>query len=69
LFNKELIRSLKAMHRWPLRGTEKQKKETVAYALLQMYCEIRGFCSRVYRIKFSGCFVFMIRKGNFDAEQ
>jgi hypothetical protein len=47
LFNDELERILKAMYRWPLWGNETQKKESVAYALLQMYCEVRGFCSRV----------------------
>jgi hypothetical protein len=47
LFNDELERILRAMHRWPLWGNENQKKETVAYALLQMYCEVRGYCSKI----------------------
>jgi hypothetical protein len=47
LFNDELESVLKVMHRWPLWGNDKQKKETVAYALLQVYCEVRGFCSKI----------------------
>jgi hypothetical protein len=40
LFNAELERVLKAMNRWPVWGSPKQKKHTVAIALLQLYCEI-----------------------------
>jgi hypothetical protein len=47
LFNVELVSILKAMHRWPLWGNETQQKESEVYALLQMYCEVRGFCSKI----------------------
>jgi hypothetical protein len=46
-FNDELERILKAMYHWPLWGNETQKKEIVAYAMLQMYCEVRGCCSKI----------------------
>lgn len=52
LFNEELERVLKAMHRWPLWGSPTQKKHASAIALLQLFCEI-GSCGpspeRCYR--------------------
>jgi hypothetical protein len=47
LFNEEMERVLRAMHRWPLWGNARQKKHAVAIALLQMYCELAGLCARV----------------------
>jgi hypothetical protein len=46
-FNEALERILQAMHRFPLWGTAKQKKHAVAFALLQLYCEVNGFCLKV----------------------
>lgn len=47
LFDKDLERILRAMHRWPLWGTPKLKKHHVAIALLQLYCEVGNLCERV----------------------
>jgi hypothetical protein len=47
LFEKELERILRAMHRWPLWGTSTLKKHAVAIALLQLYCEIQNLCDKV----------------------
>jgi hypothetical protein len=47
LFDMELNRILMAMHRWPLWGSPAQKKKTVAIALLQLFCEVGGFCARI----------------------
>ena len=47
LFNENLERILKAMHRWPLWGSPKQKKHAAAFALLQLFCENRALCPRV----------------------
>ncbi len=47
LFDKDLERILKAMHRWPLWGSPKQKKHATAIALLQLYCEINGYLLEV----------------------
>lgn len=47
LFNEDLERILKAMHRWPLWGSPRQKKRSVAIALLQLFCEVKGLCERV----------------------
>ena len=46
-FNDDLERILKAMNRWPLWGTATQKKHTVAYALLHLYCETMGLVSKL----------------------
>lgn len=46
-FSDDLERILKAMHRWPLWGNPKQKKQAVAIVLLHLYCEVMGPCSRV----------------------
>lgn len=46
-FNDDLERILKAMHRWPLWGNPKQKKQAVAVVLLHLYCEVMGLCSKV----------------------
>ena len=46
-FNQNLERILKAMHRWPLWGSPVQKKQAVAYALLQLFCEVRILCPKV----------------------
>lgn len=47
LFNEDLERILKAMNRWPLWGSPTQKKHSVAFALLQLFCEARSLCPRV----------------------
>ena len=47
LFNEDLERILKTMHRWPLWGSPTQKKHAVAIAMLQLFCEVGGFCARV----------------------
>jgi hypothetical protein len=47
LFNDGLERVLKAMNRWPLWGSPIQKKHAAAFALLQLFCEIRALCPRV----------------------
>ena len=47
LFDKELVRILMAMHRWPLWGTPRLKKHAAAIALLQLYCEVMNLCERV----------------------
>jgi hypothetical protein len=47
LFNEDLERILKTMHRWPLWGSPAQQKHTVAIALLQLFCEVGGLCARV----------------------
>jgi hypothetical protein len=47
LFNDDLERILKAMHRWPLWGNPVQKKHAPAVALLQLFCEVMGLCPRV----------------------
>jgi hypothetical protein len=47
LFNESLERILKAMKRWPLWGSPRQKKHAVAFVLLQLYCETRGRCPKV----------------------
>ena len=47
LFNDNLERILKAMHRWPLWGAPVQKKHSVAFALLQLFCETRALCPKV----------------------
>ncbi len=46
-FDKDLERILRAMHRWPLWGSARQKKQTTAIALLHLYCEIHGYLPRV----------------------
>jgi hypothetical protein len=46
LFNENLERILKTMHRWPLWGSPTQKKHSVAIALLQLFCEVAGLCAR-----------------------
>lgn len=46
-FNEGLERILKAMNRWPLWGSETQKKHAVAFALLQLFCEVRFHCPRI----------------------
>ena len=46
-FNDDLERILKAMNRWPLWGTPTQKKHAVAYALLQLFCEVNMLCPKV----------------------
>ena len=46
-FDKDLERILKAMHRWPLWGKPTQKKQAVAFALLQLYCEVNRLCAKV----------------------
>ena len=46
-FNADLERILTAMHRWPLWGSAKQKKHSVAIALLQLYCEVMQRCPKV----------------------
>ena len=46
-FNQDLERILGAMHRWPLWGTPLQKKHAVAFALLQLYCEVNRLCTKV----------------------
>jgi hypothetical protein len=46
-FNEDLERILRAMHRWPLWGNPTQNKHTVAIALLQLFCELRGLCPRI----------------------
>ena len=47
LFNDDLERILKAMGRWPLWGSARQKKHAVAIALLQLFCEVGNRCPRV----------------------
>ena len=47
-FNESLERILKAMNRWPLWGSATQKKQAVGYALLQLFCEVRTRCPKVY---------------------
>ena len=47
LFNDSLERILKTMHRWPLWGSSTQKKHAVAFALLQLFCEVGKRCPRV----------------------
>lgn len=46
-FNQDLERILKAMNRWPLWGSARQKKRTVAFALLQLFCESMGLLPRI----------------------
>lgn len=46
-FNENLERILKAMHRWPLWGNATQKKHAVAFALLQLFCEVNARCPKV----------------------
>ncbi len=46
-FNKDLERILGAMRRWPLWGTDTQKKQAVAFALLHLFCEVNKFCPKV----------------------
>ena len=46
-FNESLERILKAMHRWPLWGSPAHKKHSVAFALLQLFCEVRTLCHKV----------------------
>jgi len=46
-FNEDLERILKAMKRWPLWGNATQKKQAVAFALLQLFCEVMNLCPRV----------------------
>jgi len=38
-FNEDLERILRAMNRWPLWGSPTKKKHSVAFALLQLFCE------------------------------
>ena len=47
VFNDNLERILAAMNRWPLWGTSRQKKHAVAFALLQLFCEVLGLCPKV----------------------
>ena len=46
-FNENLERILKAMNRWPLWGSATKKKHAVAFALLQLFCEVRSYCPKV----------------------
>ena len=46
-FNLDLERILEAMHRWPMWGTDTQKKHAVAFALLHLYCEVNRLCAKV----------------------
>ncbi len=46
-FNEDLERILKAMKRWPLWGSPKQRKHAVAIALLQMFCEVMELCANI----------------------
>jgi len=46
-FSGDLERILRAMHRWPLWGNPRQKKQAVAIALLHLHCEVLGLCTRV----------------------
>jgi hypothetical protein len=46
-FNDDLERILRAMNRMPLWGSPKQKKYAIAIALLQMFCEVMGFCEKL----------------------
>lgn len=46
-FNRELIRVLSGMHRWPLWGSDKQKKHAIAIALLHLYCELMNLCEKI----------------------
>ena len=47
LFNDNLERILKAMNRWPLWGSPTKKKHAVAFALLQLFCEVNTLCPKV----------------------
>ena len=47
LFNDSLERILKAMKRWPLWGSPRQKKHAAAFALLQLFCETKSLCPMV----------------------
>lgn len=47
LFNEELERILIAMHRWPPWGSTLHKKHTMAFVLLQLYCELMQLCPRI----------------------
>jgi hypothetical protein len=47
LFDEDLQRILLAMNRWPLWGSAKQKKQAVAIALLQLFCEVMNLSCRV----------------------
>jgi hypothetical protein len=46
-FSEDLERIIKAMNRWPLWGSPKQKKHTVAFALLQLFCEVVDLLPRM----------------------
>jgi hypothetical protein len=46
-FNADLERILRGMRRWPLWGAPLQKKHAIAFALLQLYCEVHGRCPKV----------------------
>ena len=46
-FNESLERILRAMNRWPLWGSSTHKKHAIAFALLQLFCEVRSFCPKV----------------------
>jgi hypothetical protein len=46
-FNESLERILKAMNRWPLWGSPTHKKHAIAFALLQLFCEVRSLCPKV----------------------
>ena len=47
LFNDNLERILRAMNRWPLWGSPTKKKHAVAFALLQLFCEVNALCPKV----------------------
>ena len=47
LFEKDLTRILKVMHRWPLWGSPTQKKHAVAIAMLHLFCELAGLIEKV----------------------
>lgn len=47
LFDDDLQRILLTMNRWPLWGSAKQKKQAVAIALLQLFCEVMNLSCRV----------------------
>ena len=47
LFNDNLERILRAMNRWPFWGSPTSKKQAVAFALLQLFCEVNALCPKV----------------------
>jgi len=47
LFEEDITRILNVMHRWPLWGSRKQKKQAVAVAMLHLFCETAGLVEKV----------------------